>query len=332
MIEQFNPFYCRLIDRSFIPLFGKIFISFLIGAFFLIPRLLFKNSYKSMIEDKSIILVLIIVVAFMSLYYATYVLKSLLRQMYNLMESEKANVFFQYYMRILRDKNFIFCGILFAVINTFIGIFLGVEAPYGSLLYITFLWGFFLAGFICGMGVLGIYAVLKLIHNYTKSEHLNLDFRAPDNAGGLQFIGNAILKFSLVIILTGILIAGYILFAPWSHGGLLQSLVKNSWILFPFIMAITITFSPIHDLSKVLIAFKNEKEAELSLAIKELEKKQTKESFTKIQEKIEQRKIVFKMKTIPLSKGSNSLLLLGNIASLLPGGLKIYDFVIKYIE
>ena len=217
------------------------------------------------------------------------------------------------------------------MINTGIGIFLGVDAVYGSWSYFIFLWGFFLAGFICGMAVLGIITVLKLMHHYAKNKHLNLDYRAPDTCGGLQFIGNSILKFSIVIILTGVLIASYILFAPWSHEGFLQGLVKNFWILFPFIMAVSITFSPIHDFSKVLIAFKSKKDIELATQIKNLEEEKNDHNTKEIQEKIEsineQRKLVFKMNTLPLNNTSNFLMLFGNVTSLVPGGLKVYDFL-----
>jgi hypothetical protein len=333
-----NPFYCRIIDRSFIPFLGKVLVSLLTGALFLIPKLIVDHERidfvkDHLVKDQSFILLAVIVVAMLSLYYATYVLKGLMVRMQRFMKSENAGAFFAPYYKMLRDRNFVLVGLIFAIFNTALGLYLGIHEELWSASYWVLIWGYVLAGFICGMAVLGVYTVLQLMHHYAKDQSLNLDYRAPDNSGGLQFIGNAILRFGLVIIITGILIASYILFNPWSDGGIFRIIVKAFWVVFPFVVAMTITFSPIHDFSKLLIAFKNEKDRELSAEIKALESEMNTANAEDIQDKIdvlnEQRKLVFKMNTIPLDRASNFLLYAGNMASLIPGGMKIFEWLGK---
>ncbi len=333
IVEKFNPFFCRYLKKGFIPLFSKVLISLFAGALFIIPRLSISSKTRDFVEDKSYLIGLIIVVAFLTLYYATYTLKELLHKMHSFLNVENPDEFFKKYIHSLRDIKFILFGIAFSILNTSIGIYLGIK-DVGSVYFYVLIWGYFLAGFICGMAVLGIYTVLNLMHNYAKHEGLQLDYRSPDNCGGLQFIGNSVLKFCLVIILTGSLIAGYILFAPWQSDGIFRSIVKNFWIVFPFLAAITITFSPIHDFSKLLIAFKNTKDAEFSNEILNLDALRTEENpeeLKEINDKIdrleEERTKVFKMNTIPLKKGSKMWFIMGNVASLIPGGMKIFDFI-----
>jgi len=328
---EFNPFYNRFISTKLIPFIGKMVVSLFIGLLFLIPRFIIKAT--AMIDDLSILVGVIIILGFLALYYATYILKQILPRMHTFIK-DNSTTYLIPFSKITRDRNFVLSGFFFGLVNCLIGSYLGINEVEGSLSYYTLLWGYFLAGFICGMAVLGIYSILVLIHNYSKSKELIPDYKSPDNCGGFLFLGNAILKFSMVIIIIGILIACYMLFASWKGGSPFKSLVENIWVIFPFFMAITITLSPLSDLSKVLRNYKVKEDLFIVKQIKKLSKnldtgdadkgKKRKSEISKLEKK---RMRIFLMKTVPLKNKSNLLLVFGNGMTLVPGLVKIFPFL-----
>jgi hypothetical protein len=120
---------------------------------------------------------------------------------------------------------------------------------------ITVMIGYFLAGFVCGMAVLGIYAVWHEVP--TLSEKAELDFTSPDGSGGTLFVGEALVVFAAVTLIIGVMISVYILKAwppetdPWW-----VIVVKGIWIAFPYAMSLLVFVGPAVALNNKLTSYK----------------------------------------------------------------------------
>src|SRR4029077_1032180 len=87
--------------------------------------------------------------------------------------------------RILSDRYFLLAGCAVGAINARMGYLFGVPAP-GTCAYYTTLFGFFLAGFVCGMATLGIFGVTIVVARFARHAEDSFDYTAPDHCGGVQ--------------------------------------------------------------------------------------------------------------------------------------------------
>jgi hypothetical protein len=126
---------------------------------------------------------------------------------------------------------------------------------------ISILFGYFLVGFVGGMGVIGIYGVFVAISVFSRELKPSLDFTAPDNCGGTQFIGEALVVFSSVTMIAGVMISIYIVETNWSvdHTGWVIAL-RYFWIVFPYVMSLIILITPAIPLHIELRRYKLEQE------------------------------------------------------------------------
>jgi hypothetical protein len=249
--SQFLPFYERLSGRFLDNIFGRAFISGLLGLAFLVVQN--ASIGNKIFDDWSWFLGVLISAMTLFLYIATYTLHVLLSRMgiYSPHDGLKDT---------LSDRNFILAGSLFGTLNCVLGYSFGLPYPNGPAI-ISILFGYFLVGFVGGMAVLGIYGVFVAISAFSRAPKPALDFASPDNCGGTRFIGDALVIFSSVTLIAGVMISIYILKTNWS-GDPTRGIValKYFWIVFPYVMSLIILITPAIPLHIELRRYKLEEE------------------------------------------------------------------------
>lgn len=273
----FRPFYEWLPDQFPIPLIVKILCSLFVGALFLVPHYMVVEA--KILNDWSWLLCLIIVVAMLCLYYATHTFRAMFPHMKIRLGATDSNTLENVYRdpikEYLSDRSFLQFGILFAVLNCIVGWALGV--PYHEFWpKVTTYVGFFLAGFVCGMPVAGIRGVVITLTRYVDQGQPKVDYTNPDGCGGFLFLGEALIKFSAVTLIVGILLSLYMLEVKWSNAGndlnkineltAIVQAIMWMWIALPFLLSLTILLAPASRANNALMNHKIQKEVELALA------------------------------------------------------------------
>lgn len=276
----FRPFYEWLPDQFPIPLIVKILCSLFVGALFLVPHYMVVEA--KILNDWSWLLCLIIVVAMLCLYYATYTFRTMFPHMKIRLDATGSNTLENVYLdpikEYLNDRSFLKLGVLFAALNCIVGSALGI--PYDAFWpKVTTYVGFFLAGFVCGMAVAGIRGVVITLTRYIDQGQPKVDYTDPDGCGGFLFIGDALIKFSAVTLIVGILLSLYMLEIKWSpaSNGLTTSnemttlppivqAIMWMWIALPFLLSLTILLAPASRANNALMNHKIQKEVELALS------------------------------------------------------------------
>ncbi|MCP4433081.1 MAG: hypothetical protein GY806_19075 [Gammaproteobacteria bacterium] len=214
----------------------------------------------------------IISVALLSLYYATHVFRSILPVMVRHIK-DNGSLLRKPIENYLSAKSLVFCGLSFAAINCFLaGKFgipesqvVGQSAPFGYT--VTLYWGYFLAGFVCGMAVQGIVTVCHAIGVYGSNAQAKLDYTSPDNCGGTLFLGNALMIFGSVTLLVGILISLYIIKTEWGVSNDFVTSLKIVWVIFPYLMSFVVFIVPVLTLNKSLTEYKSRQEYKLQTTL-----------------------------------------------------------------
>ena len=268
--DSFRPFYEWLPDQFPIPFIVKILCSLFAGAIFLVPHYMVVE--EKILTDWSWLLCLIIVVAMLCLYYATHTFREMFPHMKIRLEATGSNTLENVYLdpikEYLNDSCFLQFGVLFAVLNCFVGWVLGVsyEAFWPQ---VTTYVGFFLVGFVCGMPVAGIRGVVITLTRYIDQGQPKVDYTNPDGCGGFLFLGEALIKFSAVTLIVGMLLSIYML-AVWSpNSNTVITIVQTimwMWIALPFLLSLTILLAPASRANNALMNHKIQKEVELALA------------------------------------------------------------------
>lgn len=268
--NSFRPFYEWIPDQFSIPLIFKLLLSMILGFLFFGPH--FRIVGENVLTDWSWVLCLIIVTAMISLYYATHTFRAMFPQMYVLLQTPESTTVDSAYMdkvkHYLSDKWFFRFGILGAVLNCGVGWFLGVPYVDPGPILTTYL-GLFIAGFVCGMAFGGIIGVVITLANFLDSQ-LAVDYTNPDECGGFLFIGEALIKFSGVTLIVGMLVSLYIVAVKWEWEGsaaVLAPALMWIWIALPFLASLTILLAPASRANKALMNHKIRKEVELALAL-----------------------------------------------------------------
>lgn len=255
--STFIPFYEKLTSR--LPGFiGKVLMSTFLGLAFLVPHYL-SRKYK-VFDDWSWFLSVLISITMLNLYYATHRFLAILAEMHRRLPSDSEKVYMKPLKRVLSDRNFILTGIFFGMLNCGFGLWFGL--PYTKLIErSTILWGYFLAGFVCGMGVIGIYGVSLSISAFAKKAKPSLDFTSPDRCGRTLFLGDALVVFSSVTLIVGVMISVYIQMTDWTGGDTRgTNLLKYFWLAFPYMMSLIALFAPAVPINKALREYKFEQE------------------------------------------------------------------------
>lgn len=306
------PFYERLTIRLPGYIVGKVLVSALLGLAFLAAH--YASIRNDVFKDGSWILSALISTAMLCLYYATHTLRTILPEMEMRLRPDGDEVYMTPLKRILSNRNFVLAGVFFGFLNCGFGYCFGLPYSEGPEV-VTILSGYFLAGFVCGMAVFGIYGVSVSISAFSGKAKRSLDFTSPDRCGGTLFLGEALVVFSSVTLIVGVMISIYILKAPWTGENVwwITSL-KCFWIAFPYVMSLFALISPAVPINKALREYKIQQEVVLQDHLTEIrerleddqlaaaERKELRENYD-FQQSI--RKDLHRMRTWPYGLSAN---------------------------
>jgi len=268
---KFLPFYERLTIRFPGYIIGKVLVSALLGLAFLAAH--YVSIGNEVFEDWSWFLSALISTAMLCLYYATHTLRIILPEMDMRLRPDGDEVYMTPLKRILSDRNFILAGFFFGLLNC--GFAYGFGLPYSKgLAVVTILSGYFLAGFVCGMAVFGIYGVSVSISAFSREAKRSLDFTSPDCCGGTLFLGEALVVFSSVTLIVGVMISVYVLKADWTRDNTSWIiLLKCFWIVFPYLMSLVALIAPAVPINNELREYKMEQEVVLQRRLTKIRKR-----------------------------------------------------------
>ncbi len=312
--QAFLPFYERVANRlcrGYIA--GRIVVSALLGLAFLLPHYLGNWFCAKDVNDWSWFLGVLISTAMLCLYYATHTLKTMFPEMNTRLGSEGKKVYMPPLKRELSDANFIVAGICFGLLNCGVGCLFGLPylEPPGV---VTILIGYFLAGFVCGMAVWGIYGVSAPIKAYSLKAKPSFDFTSPDHCGGTGFLGDALIVFSSVTLIVGVMISIYILRTHWGRDKVWWvMLIKSIWVIFPYVCSFVALIALAVPINNELREYKIEQEVELKKRLigirKRLENELASNERKDLREDYEfqqnRRKDLHTMRTWPFGLGAN---------------------------
>jgi len=274
---RFEPFYEWPANKFPGFLIGRLAVAGLLGAAFMAAHGLAIGA--AMLHDWSWFVGPLIAVAMLALYYATDTLRGLLPEMSLRLRSpdhegpldpkRHANdkLFTKPLERTLSNGWFVFWGAAIGLSNCWVGYKFGL--PYTApCAQATILFGFFLAGFVCGMAAWGIYGVTLMIAAFARNVKDSLDYTAPDHCGGVQFIGEALVVFSSVTLIVGVLISIFIRVFHWTDmGAPWFATLEWVWILLPYLLSVIVLMGPAVPINDALRQYRLRKEDELLHAL-----------------------------------------------------------------
>jgi hypothetical protein len=317
--HTFAPFYERAVSRLSEPFVGKLLVSLVLASLFLVPHHFATGG--DAFTDFSWFLSVLIFVAMMCLYYATHTLRVTFPELDARLGDGDPEVYLKPLERVLSDRNFLIAGGFFGVANCYVGHVFGIPyaglkgIPHPDLAVVTIQAGFFIAGFVCGMAAYGIVGVSIAINAFSRRAKPRLDFTSPDRCGGTVFLGEALVIFSGVTLIVGVMISIFIVYFGWKGGdGLLRMLIQRFWIAFPYIMSALALVGPAVGINEALRKYKLEEKDSLRDRMAEVRNQlddpgldpTKKESLRKDYEFLKaQRADLHKMRTWPYGLGAN---------------------------
>jgi hypothetical protein len=273
-----------------------------------------------MFNDWSWLLSVLISVSLLFQYYATFTFRGVLPQMDRRLRKkgepdQRANqTYFMTLKRSLGDSRFVLGGFLFGSLNFLVGYCFGVRYE-GLAGRVTIFSGFFVVGFIYGMGALGLYGILDTIKAFMRTENLEIDYSAPDGCGGTLFLGEALVKIGSVTLTLGVLSSIFIVYFDWLNSK--EHLVKALmwfWIASPFAVSLSLMLAASAQINLMLSNYKVRQEAKLDDNLADLRARSCDQSLpTDDRENARKeydyynklRAEVYKMRTWPFAVGSS---------------------------
>jgi hypothetical protein len=309
---DFCPFYERFNVRFLGSALSRLCISGLLGFTFL--ALHYAAIGKKVFSDWSWFLALLISVTMLCLYIATATLRSILSTIALQHPPDSKLRALAGATRLLSDRLFILAGSIIGLSNCIVGYSIGLPYTNGAAV-ITILIGYFVAGFVGGMAVLGILGVCIIVVRFSEAPGHIFDFTAPDSCGGTLFIGQALVVFSSVTLIAGVMISVYIVETNWTGGDAwLIALLKDFWIVIPYVLSLVVLIVPAIPLHNELMKFKEEREASFkfelakiraSLEDRRSDAAQRKELRDDYEFKQNVRKDLHRMRTWPFGTGAS---------------------------
>jgi len=254
----FYPFFDRAADWFPAPVIAKGVVCLLLGIGFLWAGFPF--------------LAVLIGSGVAALYYGSHTFRGMLRHLDLWSEPAGSEIYRKTIGGVLRDRNFVAAGILFGVVNTWMGRQFGVPQDLANRA-IEF-GGFFVVGFVCGMAVLGILGVAATVHSFTTSGKVRFDYTEPDHCGGMGFLGDALLKFGAVTLIEGVLIWLYLRHTRWDYlNAAPVAALGMFWAAFPFLLSLIVWLLPAQFVGRALEDYKVREEGLLQSRLSELRKR-----------------------------------------------------------
>lgn len=307
--SSFNPFYRRVLRRARHHVAAEISVALILGLAFLGIHLL--TTGMQVFNDLSWMVGLMIAAAMLGLFYATSTLIELVAEADTRISAPapSKNSYVEPVRFWLSDGNFISAGIIFGTLNCLMGYFFGIR--YHTLpSKLTIFLGFFIVGFVSGMAAYGLSGVLGLAGGIAKANP-PLDYRDIDRCGGTSFLGQALIKFSVLNLVMGVMISIYIVSAPWTHRN--QAPVRIlmwAWIAFPFIVSSAHLIGPGGVIHNLLRRYKKDTQNKLATELKKIKRKiaasseNNKELREDLEYNLKLQRELYKMRTWPFSLSS----------------------------
>ena len=257
---SFFPFYDRVAQICPIHFLGKLLFSAVLGGLFLGPHFLLKRM--AIIEDWSWFLGVLIAGVMLLLFHATHTLHSIFPDMEIRLSEAHKGVYLKPLSRMLSDRNFILAGVFVGVLNCCFGLAFGL--PYRDAMgSISISWGFFLAGFVCGMAAWGIVGASASLNAFSRKANESLDFTSPDRCAGTQFLGEACVIFGGVTLIAGVMISVYIGMTEWWwRESWWVKVLTGFWIAYPYLMSLVAFLAPVTVMHRMLRRYKTKTETE----------------------------------------------------------------------
>lgn len=244
--------------------------------------------------------------------------------------------------RILSDRNFVRAGFFFGSLNCMFGSLFGPPLHSKWIVFYTFLSGYFLAGFVCGMAVWGIYGVSVSIGAFSRKAKPSFDFTSPDRCGGTVFLGEALVVFSLVTLVVGIMISIYILKAPWSGDSTgWHRALKYLWVVFPYVMSLVALIAPAVAINNELRQYKMEQADVLKkrlagirerLEDKRIDAAERKVLHDEYEYQMSVREVLHGMRTWPYGVSTNLTYLAGVVSSAIATVAGVSPWAAKHLH
>jgi len=212
---------------------------------------------------------LMITGAMLGLFYATSTLIELVAEADTRISAPSKNSYVKPVRFWLSDGKFILAGTAFGTLNCLMGYSFGIPYHTPSSKLTIFL-GFFIVGFVAGMAAYGLPGVVGLAREIAKANP-PLDYRDLDRCGGTSFLGQALIKFSVLNLVMGVMISIYIVFAPWTHRNLAPvRILRWAWIAFPYIVSSAHLIGPGGAIHGLLGRYKKETQNKLATELKSI--------------------------------------------------------------
>lgn len=224
---------------------AKVSIALSIGLFYLLAQFLVLPDRMVFFEQSLWVLGAIMSTAIMALYAATMAFRKSLATIDKIEgQSEICQDIVQNWMS---DNHFLLAGAGFGTLNTLVGHLLGVPTEiHESVLSLTFMYvGFFVSGFLAGMGLLSIASVISMHLRFAPRLQHALDPEDPDGSGGIGTLGDSLWFFALLIGLVGVLVSIFLINVQWTfmHKTYVQVLYLL-WLALPYILAVSVVLIP----------------------------------------------------------------------------------------
>lgn len=243
--SNFYPFYDPYRDSGTLSYASKLGISLSMGAAYLLLQYYSLPDKMIFFSENCWILGLIVSTSTFALYVATDVFRHNLNTMREI--EGKPAVSLKVVDEWMSDKWLLLAGFAFATTNTTVGHLLGVPGAFfestSALVMVYF--GFFLAGFASGMGLLAIAAVIVLYLKFAPSLQHSLDPSDPDGNGGIKKLGDSLWFFGALIGAVGVLVSIHMFGVSWTymHKQYVQ-LIFLIWVSLPYILAVSVVLIP----------------------------------------------------------------------------------------
>jgi len=262
--SNFYPFYDPYNNSGGLGYGSKVGISLGFGAGYALLQYYSLPDKMIFFSEYCWILALIISTSSFALYVATDVFRNNLNAMRKIEGKYAASL--KVVDEWMSDKWLLFAGFAFGTANTTVGHLLGVPSVFfestSSLVMIYF--GFFLAGFASGMGLLAITALIVLYLKFAPSLQYTLDPNDPDGNGGIKNLGDSLWLFGGLIGAVGILVSIHLFGVSWTfmHKQYVQ-FVFLFWVSLPYVLAVSIVLIPSLAVRRQVSYFKSYKSGQL---------------------------------------------------------------------
>ncbi len=348
-MDALYPFYDKLAERIYIPFIGKsafiskLALTTLLGLSFLGLRYMSVrhsgNVAHYILGDWSWFLALLITTVMLGLYYATHIYRIMITEVLRRLPKDVTEKdILEPISDYLTDRWFIISGVGFGVFTCLLGFVFGLPEykrfPCGCcgipdniwFANFTIYYGFFFAGFVNGLAVFGIMVVLRSFKIFSDKIDSSIDFTFPDRCGGTAFLGTALMVYSSVTLISGVMISVYTFNTQWKNLETqwefldipLKHLVvvsESLWIALPYVMGLVVLMIPALRINKILRSYKTRSEGELQekLVTLQVEIEDSEKDSTIRKEKqdiynyhSERRKNLYNMRTWPFSASANA--------------------------